>query len=294
VSTERAQDLGLDLVLVGSGPRDPHRGEMPIRRHPRGAAHDLDLVLGLDEAARVERLGEVDDRARPEHPEALTSSHHVARREHARVHPRIATERVVEAPRVLEVARKLRVEVSDRKGCVGVEITLGALDAGARPIPRLALGVARSDEQHEAVLAMHPAEHRDRLRLVVAREVEEVRVLPVRMLDVVVAEVHRRGRDHRDVARDPRQKRLAAAAHLRAQCLARCERVRRGRGSHGFGACVGGHARHSTAAHRRAQGRVATNIRPAIELTAAALEPATGQPRQDPRTRRAPHTRPRA
>jgi hypothetical protein len=230
----------------------------------------------------MQRLGRIDERARPEHAEALPAADEITRAEHTRVHARIATERVVQAPRVLEVARQLRVELADRKGRVRVEVRLGPLDARARPVPRLSLRVACAHEEHVAMLVVHAAQHRDRFRLVVAREVEEVRVLPEGVLDVVVPDVHRRRRDHGDVARELREERLAPAAQLVAERLARCERVRRGC-THGIGAGVGGHRRHSTAAPRATQGRPRT-------ISRATRGPACGLPRRGPRSPRAPRT----
>ena len=89
-------------------------------------------------------------------------------------------------------SRQLARELVDRERVVGAEVLLRAVDAGARSVPDLALGIARPHE-HRRLRLRFAVEDEHGLRLVEAGQVVEVGVLPVLVLDVVVADRERRG-----------------------------------------------------------------------------------------------------
>ena len=89
---------------------------------------------------------------------------------------------------------------STGNGCVGAELGLGALDAGAAAGPGLALGIARAHEQRE-LLGASGRDHRQRVGLGEAGEVPEVARLAEAMLDVGVAHRELLAADDGDGAR---------------------------------------------------------------------------------------------
>src|SRR5213083_2643471 len=95
----------------------------------------------------------------------------------------VPPDRVPDLRRLLEEARQLPLEILELEGGVRPGALDGALDAGARAHPELALGVARADEEDEALLQVG-REHAHRLRLGEAGHVREVAVLPVGVEDV--------------------------------------------------------------------------------------------------------------
>jgi hypothetical protein len=119
------------------------------------------------------------------------------RGEHAVVHRPIPAEPVVQPVAAHHVLGQLGREVGDREGRVRPENGLRAIDPSAITIPLLALGIARPDEQDEAMVGVGRGEHHHGLRLDEARQVVDVGVLAIVVLDVVVADRGRRGgQDH--------------------------------------------------------------------------------------------------
>ncbi len=95
----------------------------------------------------------------------------------------VPPDRVPGLRRLLEEARQLPLEILELESGVRPVALDGALDAGARAHPELALGVMRADEEDEALLGVG-REHAHRLRLGEAGHVREVAVLPVGVEDV--------------------------------------------------------------------------------------------------------------
>ena len=144
--------------------------------------------------------------------------------------------RRVERPEDLVVERAVRAEPVDepfvvlqvaRAGCApssaignaaSAPSRRGAFDASARSVPDLALGIARAHEEHRLVLRVLGRQNEHGLGLVEAGQVEEVGVLPVLVLDVVVADRNRRRRKDRDAPPQAGHQLLAAfgeSAHYR-------------------------------------------------------------------------------
>jgi hypothetical protein len=98
---------------------------------------------------------------------------------------------------VLQVVGKARGELADGERGVRAEVADGSLDTGPRPVPHLALGVARPHEESHAVVGVPRREDEHRLGLVESGQVIEVGILPVLVLDVVVPDGDRgRGEHH--------------------------------------------------------------------------------------------------
>jgi hypothetical protein len=104
----------------------------------------------------------------------------------------------VQALHVAQVVRQALGELGDRERCIGAEALDGALDAGARTVPGLALRIAWPNEHDAALFRLRLAQEQHAVRLVEARQVVEVAVLPEVVLDVVVANGDGRGGEDRD------------------------------------------------------------------------------------------------
>ncbi len=208
-----AEDLAqerVDLVFVAAGFGEVHGAEMRVARDRGGLSHRVELVVRLVEAHLVEESRGVDDLRRPRNPSTGTRTRRVERGDHLVVERAIFAEAEHEPIVALEIVRQPRGELVHRKGRVGTEVADRSLDACARAVPHFALRVARSDEEHRVVLGMRARQDEHRVRLVEPGQIEEVRVLPVLVLDVVVPNRHGRRRQHRDTALELGQQSLAA------------------------------------------------------------------------------------
>jgi hypothetical protein len=172
-----------------------HRGEVALGGDGDRALHARDLVGRLDQALLVEHGCRVHDRARTADAAAREPSHLLERVQHHVVVRPTAAEREVNALHIAEQRRQLLREVTQRERGVSAVLRDGALDTRAWAVPRLALGIARSHEEHVARLGA-AAQHEHALRLVEPRQVVKIRVLTPFVLDVVVAQEVRRGEHH--------------------------------------------------------------------------------------------------
>jgi hypothetical protein len=186
-AAEDVLDERLDLVLAHAGPRRAHGLAVRLGGDVGGALHQLDLFGGLEEPHLVEDGAGVGDGVR--RLDALAPQ---------RAHPReLADDRqvefglpgaepVVEAVRAVEEVGQLLLKLLDGEGGVGAELLLRALDAGPPPRPDLLLGVARADEEREA-LVLRRRDDGDGIGLLKAGQVVEIRVLTEAVLGVVRA-----------------------------------------------------------------------------------------------------------
>ena len=116
--------------------------------------------------------------------------------DHALVEIEVHAHRVVNAPAALEQARQDVVDVADRKSIVGAVITHRTVGTGATTVPGLAGGITVAHEQDVFGLLATGNQHRHCLGLVEAREVVEIAVRPIVVMDVAVAlTLGRRGDD---------------------------------------------------------------------------------------------------
>ena len=130
----------------------------------------------------------------------------------ALVELRVAAHRVIDLFVILEQARQDFIDVGDRKGIPGAVLLDGARRTCAPPVPGLAQRVPVPHEEHVLRVLAAGDEHRDRLRLAESGQIEEVAVLPVGVLDVVVAVPHRRRGHDRDAVLAHDAHELAPAA----------------------------------------------------------------------------------
>ena len=135
----------------------------------------------------------------------------------------VSTHGGIDAITPLDQTRQDVVDIANREGVIRTVLADGTVLPGAQTVPQLAQRIALTAEQH--VLAMftpwNQGDHR--LRLGKAGEVLEVAVLTVDVLDIAVADVHRRRRQNGD----------AIGFHLRHQRLAPTGVFRLGDADHG-------------------------------------------------------------
>jgi hypothetical protein len=156
-----------------------------------------------------ERRG-IDHARRTGDPSPRTRARGVERRHDLVVEHTVPSESVEKLFVILEVLGKLRGELRHGKPRVGAEVFDRAFDARARTVPHLALGIARPDEQDRLVLRVLGRHDQHRFGLVESGEVVKVGVLPVLVLDVVVADCYRRRRKNRDAVPELGHQRLAS------------------------------------------------------------------------------------
>ena len=132
--------------------------------------------------------------------------------DHALVEFLVQAHGVVDARAFLEQAGQNLVDVGDRKGVVGAVVLDRTGGTGALAVPDLALAVAFANEQHVFRRRASGDQDRHRLGLIEAAQVIKIAVLPVVVLDVVVALARRRGRQDRDGIAAHQAHQLGAAA----------------------------------------------------------------------------------
>ena len=135
----------------------------------------------------------------------------------------ITPDTVVDALAAFDQARQDVVDIANGEGIVGAEIADRTVLAGTQAIPQLTFRIALTAEHHVFAMATAGNQHQHRFRLGKAAEVLEVAVLAVDMLDITVADVHRRRRQDGD----------AVGFHLRHQRLAPPGVFRLGDADHG-------------------------------------------------------------
>jgi hypothetical protein len=195
VAPEGVEQQRFDFELVHPGPRPRHRELVRFARHPSGAAHRVELVGGLAQAHLVQKRPRIGDLGWNRRAGALSGTHPIQRGEKPVVEGPILAQAVDDATPILEQSRQLVVELTDEGRLVRAEALLGAVHSGTRTIPYFAGRIARAHE--EGHLALDGVEHQDALGLVEAGEVVEIRILPVVVFDVVVADEHLRRRQNR-------------------------------------------------------------------------------------------------
>ncbi|MNQ79739.1 hypothetical protein D3C85_946920 [compost metagenome] len=200
-----------------------HGADMGARGNLRGFPHHLDLGGRLVQAHVVQQVIEGDEFVGRLRTLAGLGADHVDPLHQVTIELLVGAHGVIDPLAALDQAGEDVVDVADGEGVVGAILADGAVLTGAQAIPQLALGITFAAKQH--VLAMFATgNQRDhRLRLGEAGEVLEVAVLAVDMLDVAIADVHRRRRQDGD----------AVGFHLRHQRLAPTGVFRLGDADHG-------------------------------------------------------------
>ena len=114
---------------------------------------------------------------------------------------------VVDPLALFDHARKDVVYVADREPVVGAEVLHHALGPGPAAIPGLADRVLLSTEEYILAVLAAGYQNGDGLRLREPREVVEIAVLSIGIVDVPVAQPDGRRRQNRDcaLAHDPHQ-----------------------------------------------------------------------------------------
>ncbi|MCY1397965.1 hypothetical protein D9M71_129890 [compost metagenome] len=190
--------LGLQVVLVQPCTAGLHGTHMGSCGDFRSLAHHRDLASRLDQAHLMQAVVEGDELGGHRGAMACLAAHVVDPADQLAVELGVDTHGVVNAREAGDQAGENLIDDADGEGLVGAVVAQRALLAGAQAVPQLTLGIALAAEQH--VLAMLAAgdQGHHRFRLGEAGEVLEVAVLAVNVLDIAVADVHRRRRQDGD------------------------------------------------------------------------------------------------
>ena len=163
-------------------------------RDRRRAAHQLELGLGFDQAALVKQLIGADQRRRRGDTGAGLGAHRTQPAHDLEIEAVVDAERIVDLAAIGEDLGQLLVDLGDREGLIGAGRRDRALDPEAIAIPDLALGVARTAEEHEGAILALGREHRHRLRLRESGQPAQVARLTIGMMHIAVADHLGRGR----------------------------------------------------------------------------------------------------
>ena len=229
-AVELVTDLSGDLVLEHVRPAMSHGPPMGRTGDGGRMTHLRDLGSALVEPHLVQRVLECDDLMRRMATLLGQRAQSVDPTDHALIEVPVDPDGVEHPGAVLHETGEDVVDVGDREGVIGAEPAARTGRAGTPAVPGLACRITVSHEQQVLALRSPRHQHRDRLRFGETGEVVEVAVLPVGVLDVVVAQMHgRRGDDGDGVASHlAHQRTPAAGVFLAADRRGRFSGSRRG------------------------------------------------------------------
>ncbi len=187
----------LELVFEAARARARRRRTVRLERDRRRAAHDLDLRHVLEQPHLVQDRPRIDDLRRRNDARSRAQPHLVERRGELRVERAVAPEDDQQPPCAFDQLRDVVEELSDRMRLAGAEVADGPFDARPVARPRLGVALARLGVERERGAAVGP-QHRRGVRVVEAREVVEVAVLPEREVRVGGARRELRPAQQRD------------------------------------------------------------------------------------------------
>src|ERR1700722_9525515 len=186
VAVELVQQLGHDLVFHASRPAEAHRAYVRAAGDLAGAAHQTELAAALEQPHVVQHMIERDELLRRMRAHARLRAQRIDPADHVLVELLRQAHGVVDARALLHQPGQNLVDIGDRKGVVSAVILNCARGTGALAVPDLALAITLAHKQDVFRRPTPGDQHRHRLRLVKAGQVEEIAVLPVVVLDVVV------------------------------------------------------------------------------------------------------------
>ena len=196
-AAEFIQQLGLDLVLVASGPHGLHGPAVRRGGDARRAPHDRLLVRVLHHAHVVDQRAHVLDSVRRGDTGAHPGAHRVQPLHGARVPFRVVADRVIERGLILEQAGERFVERFDRVRGVETEALARRLGAIAKPLPDLAF-LAAGAAKKQRLRRLAGDDDQGGAGLGEAGQIIKVAVEAVRVVRVAVAHALGRGRNDRD------------------------------------------------------------------------------------------------
>ncbi|MNM82310.1 hypothetical protein D3C81_943370 [compost metagenome] len=195
---EHVLQLGFQVVFVKARAAFLHGAHVSVGGNLGGVAHHLNFRGALVQAQVVQQMVEGDELVRRLRALAGLGADHVDPVHQPAVEFRVGAEGVVDALATFDQAGEDVVDVADGEGVIGAEILDRTVLAGTQAVPQLALGIALAAEQHVFAMSAAGDQHHHRFRLGEAGEVLEVAVLAVDVLDIAVADVHRRRRQDGD------------------------------------------------------------------------------------------------
>jgi hypothetical protein len=194
LATKRLEQERFDFVFVHPCMRLGHRADVRFFCDLRRRSHRVEILGRLDQTHLVNDRTWVEHFGRPHDPMTSTRARLVDRRENFVVKRSIASKPKIKPFRVLHQRRQMFFELVDRVRLIGAVLRLYAVDTRTRSVPNLTLRIARSHEHRR----LRSTKHENAVRLVEPGQIEEIRVLPVIVIDVIVANVNRRRRENPD------------------------------------------------------------------------------------------------
>ena len=195
---ELVVQLGFQVVLEQAGAAGLHGTDVCTGGNLRGMLHHLHFVTRLVQTHVVQQVIERDELAGRLRALARLGANGLDPLHQPMIEGFVGADGVVDTVAAFDQPGEDVVDVADGKGIVGTVFTYRAVLPGTQAIPQLAFGVAFAAEQH--VFAMlTPGNQRDhRLRFGEAGQILKVAILAVDMLDIAVADIHRRRRQNGD------------------------------------------------------------------------------------------------
>jgi hypothetical protein len=229
------EQLRLELVLRRARAREQRGRVVRLARDLRRRAHDPELDLRLAQPHLVHEVVRRDDLRRRVHAAAHARAHVAERGRDPIVELGVAPEGVEQARAVLDQRRQPRRELADRVRLVRAEDRDRALDPRPAAVPGLEQRIARLHEEREAVAR----EDRERLGLLEAGQIQQVRVLAEHVVGVVRADARLRAGHERDALPELALEAAAPRGEFGARYgLVDCQRTSRKERARGYQAAA--------------------------------------------------------
>ena len=223
VHAEHALDLGLQCVFGDPCAAGLHRNDVRLDTDVGCALHEPDLVAGLEQPQFVEQVPQFEEFVRRLRTHPHHGAHAIQPADELEVEVGIVTEVVVNARTPFEQAGQDLIEIIDGIGVIHAERLDRSFRAAAGTIPAFAIRVTLATEQDRFAVRAARNQHQHRVGLGKTSEVQQVGILPVRVMGIAAADAFRRRRKNQDGV-------VAGHSH---QLLA-APRVGRGRNGNGF------------------------------------------------------------
>ncbi len=184
---KRVLKFRLNLVLEKPGLALSHRAPVRFSRNCRGFSHDFELGRALNQSRLMQKVAEVYQLPRHGDPGSFSGSGVIDPVQQFFIKIRIAPEIAVDLGSVLQKIRQDIFHVLDGKCVIRFEVTDRAIKARAIAVPHFLRRVVLSTEHEELAALAAWRQHRNGLGFIEAREVEEVAISAIAIVNVAVS-----------------------------------------------------------------------------------------------------------